>query len=255
MIHRLGNTFIQALFPHHCMACGKFFLPGNKKRYGAVSFEDEMAPFLCSDCSGGFQAVASPICNKCGFMFVSREGDDHLCGQCIKRPMKFNVARAWGVYDRTLMDAVHNLKYNGKIQLAKPLGKMLLDTFMKYWQPEDVDMIVPVPLHKKRFRMRGFNQAYLLIKAWQKISRMPDIGHNALIREINTAPQIGLGKEERRKNIKNAFAVKNPEMIKGKRIVLVDDVYTTGATVDACARVLVGGGAVSVDVLTLARTM
>jgi ComF family protein len=195
-------------------------------------------------------------------MFTSREGEDHLCGECLESPKKFRTARAFGVYDKALMTLIHCFKYNGKIQLACPLGKLLLSSFNLYWNLNSIDMIIPVPLHVKRFRTRGFNQAFLLVKDWDKIAatwnvKLPvmQIERHALVRNRWTEPQTGLGRKKRMANIKNAFSLKNSPKIIGKRILLVDDVLTTGATANECAKVLLRGGAGQVDVLTLARAV
>jgi ComF family protein len=195
-------------------------------------------------------------------MFKSRQGQNHLCGDCITQPKKFRIARAAVTYDRQLMSVVHRFKYAAKIQLAKPLGGLMLNVYMRYWDREKVDLILPVPLHTQKFRKRGFNQSYVLIRSWKSISvplgvEVSDIPVNTdvLIRNRATVSQTGLGRQERLKNIKGAFSVRIPEKVIAKKVLLADDVYTTGATVNECARVLLKAGAELVDVLTLARAM
>lgn len=160
------------------------------------------------------------------------------------------------------MNLVLNLKYHGKIQLAKPLGGLLLVAFLQYWDAGDIDIVIPVPLFQKRFKQRGFNQAFVLIQNWEDLAEELNaditglhIERQALVRNRPTATQTGLGRKERMDNIKNAFSVPESQKITGKRILLVDDVYTTGATVDECSRVLIKHGAAYVDVLTVARAM
>jgi ComF family protein len=160
------------------------------------------------------------------------------------------------------MVLVHRFKYAGKIQLAGPLGRLMRNTFMRYWNSEKVDLILPVPLHSIKFRKRGFNQSYLLIRRWKSTSS-PTLGEvfdvpvntDVLVRSKATVSQTGLGRQQRLKNIKAAFSVKIPEKVIDKKVLLVDDVYTTGATVNECARVLLKAGADRVDVLTVARAM
>jgi ComF family protein len=195
-------------------------------------------------------------------MFKSRESADHVCGECARHPKKFQVARASGVYKSGLIEIVHQFKYKGKIQLAKPLGALLFTECLHHWKKDAFDLILPVPLHKKRFRQRGFNQAYLLVNDWDNLSRerrlrpwRAAVETNVLVRSKKTAPQTGLNRADRLQNIKNAFKVHRPDIVKNKRVLLVDDVYTTGATVNECARVLVKNGAKRVDVLTLARAI
>ena len=221
-----------------------------------------MSPFLCPACAADFLSVESPFCLMCGIMFKSREYEDHVCGRCIKSPKNFGMARAAGIYGNKLKPAVHSFKYNGKIQLAKPFGILLFFTFIKYWHNKKIDIIIPVPLHKKRLRMRGFNQAFLLVKDWKKKARLLNMNFDNIhidtknfVRHKWTEPQAGLGIQQRMNNIKNSFKVVDASKIFGKKILLVDDVYTTGATLDECAGVLLKAGAKNVDALTLARTM
>jgi len=290
---RIINAFKMAFFPARCMVCGSFFhsnlsrsvcLPEKEfkdKKFlafdymqdsqeqrvtsclnGDFKFDKLFSPYLCSACLARYAPVESPICIRCGIMFKSREGDDHLCGDCIEEPKRFKIARAPGIYDRTLMKAIHCLKYRGKIQMARPFGMLLFAAFIRFWDIKNIDLVVPVPLHLKRLRERGFNQAYLLVRNWKRLAmdlkiEMPDItvDRNVLVRSRWTEPQTGLGRKKRMKNIKNAFKVNDCSRIAGKRILLVDDVLTTGATVNECAKTLIGDGAKRVDVLTLARAM
>ena len=272
----IARILKEAVFPSKCLVCGSFFQPEIYKNYNlpVKIFDDEsilthdkksafhnlMLPFLCSSCTTSFVPVESPFCCICGIMFKSRIGDDHVCGECIKSPKKFRIARAVGLYEGTFMKTIQCLKYKGKIQLARPLGMLLFFAFVKYWNNKRIDIIIPVPLHIKRFRNRGFNQAYLLIRDWFSYAdafnvdlSYSKIERNALIKNRQTKPQTGLDRKQRQANIKNAFSIGSSSKIAGKYILLVDDVYTTGATADECTRVLLKEGAKSVDVLTLAR--
>jgi ComF family protein len=152
------------------------------------------------------------------------------------------------------MEAIHRLKFGRHTSLSRPLSALLRETFFQYWDVTTVDLLVPVPLHLKRLRQRGFNQAHLLIRRWAKQDGIAFDGLT-LSRSRWTEPQTALSRKERKKNIKGAFVVKHRETIRGKKIVLVDDVYTTGSTVNECARVLMKAGAALVDVLTLARAV
>ena len=185
-------------------------------------------------------------------VFKSRVGRDHRCGRCLDWPGVFNRARATGIYDGSLKIAIHAIKFKGKTSLAAPLGGLLFDTYRQYWRAGDIDIIAPVPLHRRRFRQRGFNQAYLLARQWALPAETVMV-RDLLSRNRATAPQTGLDRRQRRINIKNAFSLTRPGQSVGKRVLLVDDVLTTGATADACAAVLIQDGAERVDVLTLAR--
>ena len=171
------------------------------------------------------------------------------------------------MYDGSLMAVIHAFKYKHKIQLASPLGRLLFSAFIQYGEIQAVDYITPIPLHVSRLKHRGFNQAFLLIREWPHLIRafhdeekvgngQPSIliNYKSLIRKTKTISQTGLGKDQRAKNVKGAFLVTEPSLISGKRILLVDDVYTTGATAEECAKTLIASGAASVNVLTLART-
>ena len=239
-----------AIFPARCLGCGRLFhrQPSEAAQGKGVVLADH----FCPSCSGQWTAVASPLCTRCGMAFTSREGPDHWCGRCLNHPGAYTRARAVGIYDGSLRIAIHALKFKGRTRLAGPLGRLLLEAYRRYWQAGEIDVIVPVPLHRNRFRKRGFNQAYLLIHSWE-LSVETVVVRDLLVRSRATAPQTGLDRQQRRNNIKNAFAVNRSGASTGKRVLLVDDVLTTGATVEACAAALLNDGALQVDVLTLAR--
>jgi ComF family protein len=232
-------------------------LGSDKKTFVAL-----MSPFICANCSDTYMAVESPICSTCGIVFKSREGEDHDCGECLNAPKKFRIARSAGVYDKVLMAVIQCLKYKEKIQLARPLGVLLFMAFSRYWHKKNINLIVPIPLHNRKFRSRGFNPSFLLVKEWDFFTKALNgalpvipVAEDVLVRKRWTEPQTGLGRKERLQNIKNAFDVSDSSKVKGKKILIVDDVYTTGATANECAKVLMRAGAAHVDVLTLARAM
>ena len=265
------NIILDTIFPAKCLVCSRLFEPVIIRRAtnAAAEITDTfaeshrlLAAYCCPDCVSSFMAISSPICNCCGIMFKSRQGQDHFCGDCITQPKEFRIARAAVAYDHQLMAVMHRFKYAGKIQLVGPLGGLVRDAYMRYWDRETVDLILPVPLHTKKFRKRGFNQSYLLIrrrksKSAPMVAEVFDIpvSTDVLIRSKATVSQTGLGRQQRLKNIKGAFRVKIPEKVIAKKVLLVDDVYTTGATVNECARVLLKAGAERVDVLTVARAL
>ena len=212
------------------------------------------ASHFCELCRSDLVPICSPFCLECGIPFVSKEGDNHTCWECLTEKKYFRKARAFGVYDGSLMEAIHVFKYGKKAVVSTPLVALLRDTFYHFWGRDNVDLLIPVPLHIKRLRERGFNQAHLLITKWARQDQIPFDGL-ALSRSRWTQPQTALSRKERKRNIRNAFSVENPERIRGKKILLVDDVYTTGSTVNECAKVLMTAGAEWVDVLTLARAV
>lgn len=247
-------SLANALFPGKCLGCGQLFKQSIAGWMNAVDFTAALAPHFCPHCRRQWTAVVSPLCRRCGMVFKSREGEDHLCGRCLDRPGAFTKARAAGIYDQSLRIAIQALKFKAMVQLAAPLGRQLYGTFRQHWPTGDIDLIAPVPLHRKRFRHRGFNQAYLLIAGW-RLGADTVIVRDLLVRQRATTPQTGLDRRQRRSNIRNAFAMRRPGQSAGQRVLLVDDVMTTGATAEACARALLRDGAARVDVLTLARAL
>ncbi|NVL90607.1 MAG: ComF family protein [Desulfobacterales bacterium] len=255
-LHSLSQTVLNAIFPPRCLICSAFYDHdhGQASTGPDVSnlLADYTASYFCKSCREGIIPITSPCCSKCGLPFVSRQGESHTCSECLLEKRYFRKARAFGVYDGGLMEAIHLLKYEKKSSLSMPLSALARETFFQFWDVNDIDLIVPVPLHVKRLRERGFNQALILIRRWAKQERIPFDGLT-LYRNRYTEPQTTLSRIERWKNIKGAFSLRHPGRIKGYKVLLVDDVYTTGATVNECARVLMKAGAEFVDILTLAR--
>ena len=273
----VGRALTDAIFPWKCRACGAYWPHGPQSSSSHVDHDTDLRtgehglwnifnrvalPFLCSDCLSSFEPVRSPLCERCGVMFKSAVGEDHLCSDCLRHPGAFRRARAVGIYSGALMELVHQLKYRACFVLLDPLGQLLQEAFQLHWSPGEIDMVLPIPLHVRRWRQRGFNQAQMLVDAWAKEERrgardeyrFPKV-RDIFVRSRPTAPQTGLGKPERRRNIRGAFKVVDRAAVRGRSILLVDDVYTTGATAAEAARELKENGAEVVDVLTIARTM
>jgi ComF family protein len=252
----------EAVFPSRCLEC-RAFIPAAARNGGhaldrSLDGVSLLQPFFCPSCLRGVMPLDSPFCPRCGVMFKGRAGEDHLCGPCQQQPPAFCMARAAFVYDRALVDVIHCFKYKGKVQLAAPLGRLLRQAYIRFWSDERVDAILAVPLHGRRLRARGFNQAELLVRRWKNSPpgpQTPPILSGVLRRVRATVPQAGLGRRGREANIRNAFAVSRPQAIAGGHLLLVDDVITTGATAAECAAQLLEGGAARVDVLALARVI
>lgn len=225
----------------------EFFLPRLCLFCGAAVGEDA-AVAVCPECAGQIDWVASPLCSCCGAVFASRDGADRVCGDCRTDPPPFTRARAAAVYEDPAALAVKRFKFN---------RQMAFLPVMQHWLQHPLcldlvaaaDLIIPVPLHSKRLKQRGFNQALLLARAFPQIT----VSREALVRVRHTIPQVELKPKERRDNVKDAFAVPDPAQVKGKNVLLIDDVYTTGATVAECAKVLRRAGAKQIEVLTVAR--
>ena len=164
------------------------------------------------------------------------------------------MARAVGYYEGPLREAIHRWKYEEKNYLSLFFGEKLAEGFCRYWDPQSFDLIIPVPLHSKRLREQGFNQALLLVKELSRRTRIP-YSKRLLQKRILTPPQVNLSGGEREKGVRGSFHIQRDEEIEGKSILLVDDVYTTGATVNECSKVLLKAGAERVDVLTIAHAI
>ena len=232
---------LHLILPARCRTCRR-------------DLRDEANPFFCRDCWETVSRIDGPCCPRCGKPFASAaalsHSPGHLCGDCRERLPHFDQAVAAGWYEGVLAEAIHLFKYRGKTLLARPLGDLLLAEIKRF---PKADVLVPVPLHPSRLREREFNQALLLCDYVGAESGHPVVP-DALERVRVTPPQIGLSHEDRRRNVRKAIVPKRPERFEGKRLVLIDDVFTTGATVNECARALKRGGAESVFVLTVART-
>ncbi len=202
------------------------------------------------------------MCTRCGRPFDSPQGVDHICGTCQQNLFDFSKARSAGVYSHALKELVCLYKYRFRDDLATPLSRILWQTLRLHWDPEEIDCIIPVPLHSRRLRERGFNQSQLLIRQWPGLAREQGIQLNndkllfkALARCRYTASQTGLDRNQRAANLRHAFILTDPAAVQGRRVLLVDDVLTSGATANACARMLNRAQAASVNVLTLARAI
>ena len=236
-LHRI----LDFLFPANCSFCRS-------------PIGNSAVPCFCSQCWGDFSAVRGPVCPSCGRPFGSPEAlshsPEHECGACRKRQPHYDQALAAGLFEGPLREAIHIYKYRPVRSLGKPLAQWMTD-HVRVKVP--LDMVMPVPLHTKRLRMRGFNQALLLAVGAAERFNIPLVYDN-LVRVRYTRPQVELSGQERTANVQGAFHLVRPDAVGDKRVLLIDDVYTTGATMNECARVLKDAGAAAVIVLTLART-
>ncbi|OFV97757.1 MAG: hypothetical protein A3F68_12840 [Acidobacteria bacterium RIFCSPLOWO2_12_FULL_54_10] len=195
--------------------------------------EFSLAP-VCQTCLEAPVEWTGKQCERCGLLLISSGSihKDEFCRLCRKGVFRFEKARSFGLYEGRLRDLIQRLKYDGLRPLAKPLGRLLRNPIQRF-NVDTWDVILPVPLHARRQRHRGFNQSALLA---QEISRMLGIALSKdCVRVRDTPPQTGLRAAERRKNVTGAFLVPNPEKVRSLRVLLVDDVITTGATANACA--------------------
>lgn len=176
----------------------------------------------------------------------------YVCGLCLKNKPAFDTAKSIFWYEEVVKDLLTNVKFNNDTPSLAGLEMLFKKVDLSFFN--DCDLIIPVPLHPKRLRQRGFNQSMLLCRLLFP-DRLKDIEPFLLLRRAKTKPQTGLSGVERRKNLKNVFSISKPGGMKNKKVCLVDDVYTTGTTVDECSRTLKVGGCKSVKVLTVARVL
>lgn len=236
----LWAALLDILFPKGCLACGGRLQGGQEISYCVLCLQD-------------VRLIHEPFCTICGKPFDNAAGNSHHCSYCLKNRWHFKQARAVVRYHAPIAEAVKTFKYNGMMHGLATFAALAQQYFRHHPQPQP-DIIIPVPLHPRRLRKRGFNQALVLGR--KLFPQYKDrIDPQVLERHIGTRPQTGLSGHERRRNVRNAFRVRIPEKIKNRKILLVDDVFTTGATVDECARVLMKSQAAEVVVFTFARAM
>lgn len=237
----LARRFLHAVLPVECAACG-------------ATLADDPVPFFCRTCWASIKPLAPPSCPRCGLPFASEvalaHSPSHRCLSCRRRPPAFTQAWSCYAFEPPLQQAVHLFKYRGKVVLAAALGRLLRQAWP--CTPE-VDVLMPVPLHPSRLRAREYNQALLLADEANRDLCIPLVYDN-LVRVRATPPQTELSRTERLANLRRSFAVRRPEDVAGKRVLLVDDVMTTGTTFNECAKALRKAGAADVYAVALART-
>jgi ComF family protein len=234
-LKRFGAGLLEFFLPRLCLFCG-----------AAVGEEAEVA--VCPECEAQIEWVESPLCTCCGRVFASRDGADRVCGECQADPPPFTRARAAAIYEGPVAQAITNFKFS-RLMAYLPVMQHWLQRPLCRELVAAADLLVPVPLHPKRLKHRGFNQALFLAQAFPSAP----LAREAVIRTRHTVPQVGLNPKERQDNVKGAFAVPDPALVQDKNVLLIDDLFTTGSTVRECARVLRRAGARRVEVLTVAR--
>ncbi len=236
---RAASRALDILFPPRYLKCG---------------LELEATGALCAACWPQVRFIGKPQCTCCGLPFPFDAGAGALCGVCLQSPPDYDRARAVFIYDDVSRDLVLSFKHADATHAAPGYGKWLARAGAELLG--DVDFIVPVPLHRGRLFARRYNQSALLAHAVAKETGH-EVAPDALVRVKKTRPHVDMGRSARLRNVAGAFAIhpRWAEVLCGARVVLIDDVLTTGATVSSCARVLLAAGAVRVDVLTLARVV
>jgi ComF family protein len=207
---------------------------------------------FCAACWGKLAFITAPMCPRCGAPFAHDRGPGTLCAPCLAAPPRFDSARAAFAYDGPARDVLLGFKHAGREHLAAIMAPHMLRAGGA--MPLAGALVVPVPLHWTRLVRRGFNQAALLARQVARRSG-GELAVDALLRVRRTPVSKGMGRQARTANVRGAFRVRDKALVRGRRVILIDDVLTTGATAEACARLLRRAGAAEVHVLTWARVV
>lgn len=235
----LGENLLDLIYPSniYCISCGNII--------------DDSRPYgLCDACVRLLKWANGRTCSRCGKLLQEYYGPA-LCSDCLDTSHAFEKGYTCVEYGAVERDILHRFKYKDKAYLGRKLAEIMYDRIQA--EALSPDLILPVPMHKHKERLRGYNQAAVLAKSLAKLLERPYNG-KLLIRTMETEAMSSLGAAERRRNIQGAFTVltKKKSILKDKNILLVDDIYTTGSTADACSLALLGAGAGSVSIYTFA---
>jgi len=230
---------LHLFFPKECVHCGRLLDYRNRE-------------YLCPDCGKLIISIRQPLCEQCGSPRSGEIEYSFKCPACRENPPRFRRARSAFLLTGAGKSMVLKYKYSSNPYLSSPAIDRLVQAGGEEYCWSDYDLVIPVPLHPRKSRERGFNQSGVLAHG---LSRRTGIkfSRTGLIRTRYTRTQTRLSRKDRQENVKGAFRISEPAEIDGKSVLLIDDVYTTGATVNECTGVLIGAGALIVDVLTLAR--
>lgn len=232
-----GSVVLDVLYPRRCCAC-QMWMPRGEPG------------FLCAECYQSIEFIVNP-CSRCGSERGPYLTKNDRCLSCRNVTLHFHGARAAGTYSTPLRELIHELKYSRERAAAVALAEILVESLRNAPGAEFSEMVVPVPLHPSRLKQRTFNQSALIGRTVARELELPFV--QALARTRPTPTQTDLSATARRRNVKDAFAVKNPGAVKGRQVLLVDDVITSGATASECAKALKAAGAARVYAASVAR--
>ncbi len=222
---------LDLVYPPHCLVCCE---PG--------------CDYLCAECKEKIILVEAPYCRKCGLPCESFH-----CEPCREREFAFECACSVGLFEGVLREAIHALKYDLRIAMAEPLAELMARSFPETRLGAKVDLVIPVPIHRKRMVERGFNQSAELSRIFCKRVSVPlELG--VLYKSRETRHQVDLPHDLRVTNVAGAFSVRNAEKVMGRKVLLIDDVFTTGSTLNEAAKTLRSAGAGTVYGYTVARS-
>ncbi|MDD5542734.1 MAG: ComF family protein [Acidobacteriia bacterium] len=240
MFSAVADSLASLLFPSYCELCHHLI----RRATGST---------LCDSCWNQIQPWMGTVCARCGEPLISPQVPaDWECGRCRRADTLFDFCRSFGIYDGTLRESIHLFKYGHRTRLGKRFSDLLMVLWNRWPQLADADLVLPMPLHRRRKRERGFNQSEILAQGFARQVGKP-YEPRLFIRTLPTPSQTGLSRRQRRLNVAGAFEVRHPARLEGKVCLLIDDVLTTGATLNEASTVLKRGGAQKVLVLTLAR--
>ena len=239
-MHPLFQKIIDIFLPPRCLKCGKILGDTNG---------------LCPECFSQIKFIAKPYCPRCGLPLPEQSAKSAtLCGQCLSdHKSPFRMSRSAVYYDEHSKPLILNFKFHDRTENAPCLARWLLLGGKDIFEA-GADVIIPIPLHYTRMIKRRYNQSALLAKELNKLCNIP-VDLDSVVRHRKTKPQVEFSGHERIKNVQGAFRVKHPEKLCGKRVLLIDDVMTTGSTLRECALAILKAGAASVDTLTVARVI
>ncbi|MER3474656.1 MAG: hypothetical protein C4335_11630 [Armatimonadota bacterium] len=234
-MQKAWHEILSTLYPPRCAACALVGYDG-----------------WCEACAEQIEYVAQPVCARCGTPL----SPEKFCPSCTAHPLVVDAVRAVAHYRGAVQKAIHRCKYSKHPTVAPALADLLV----KGWQTNLLEplhpaqVVIPIPIHVSRARERGFNQSELIARHFCERTRLP-LAHDVLKRTVYRRPQVGLGADERRQNVKDAFQVVHREQVAGKCVLLIDDVWTTGSTLNEAGRALLLAGAERVFAYTVAHEL
>ncbi len=233
------SYLLHFFFPKTCVSCG-------------CDLPAQAGSFLCTTCEKGLKTPGPHICHRCGVVLKSGGAHCYACRGSKGEKYRCKIIRSAFIFNTVSRALVHALKYEQADYLAKNMGHLLLQKFALFPELASAEVIIPVPLHLKKKRTRGYNQSELLARTFARELGLP-LDTSSLVRSRDTVSQTTLGRQGRLQNMVGAFSCRYPRNIKGKTVLLIDDVATTGATLEGCAVALKQAGAKAVLAYTFSR--
>jgi ComF family protein len=206
---------------------------------------------ICPDCLESVRKLGEPLCQQCGLPLPETAPGELFCGECLITSPAYDRARYGVKYKGAVQDAIKSLKYGGALHAAAALSELLIEAFHRHYAAAEFDLILPVPIHRKKLRERGFNQVVVLAERLSRSVGIP-LNRTSFVKSLDTPPQASLPRQERLRNLRGSFRVARKDAINNKRILLVDDVATTGSTIREAAWTIKKAGGARIDALVLA---